>query len=345
MWVYYAVYGALLILARFVRQGLGYWIALIGLIIFTGYRYWVGCDYSGYLNNWQMMAGETLESARRMSDPAHWALIVLLREWGFPYTYLLVSASIIFFAGFHMLARRQPHPMAMLAMAFPILVVNMPMSAIRQAEAIGLLCLAFTAFVDRSVLRYVLYVVSATLFHGSAMVFLALAPFVRMQFNRRTIMLSLVILAPGVYLMVQSAAADTALARYVGTGIDAAGAAFRLIVLFLSGAAYLWKLAPLWRAEYPQDYKLVTIGAWMMVAALVLLPISSVIADRVGYYLIPIQLMIFARIPYLSRLRNRQFWIIAPWAGLTLVFLVWTQLSGLFMQCYVPYRMGVFGGW
>ena len=345
MWVYYTVYGALLILARFVRQGLGYWIALIGLIVFTGYRYWVGCDYSGYLNNWQIMAGQQLKAALQMLDPAHWSLIVLLREWGFSYTHLLVAASIIFFAGFHMLARRQPRPMAMLAMAFPILIVNIPMSAIRQAEAIGLLCLAFTAFIDRSVLRYALYVGFATLFHGSAMVFLALAPFVRMQFNRRTIALGIVILAPGIYLMIQSTAADAALNRYVGTGIDAAGAAFRLAVLFLSGAAYLWKLAPLWRAQYPQDYKLVTIGAWMMVMVLALLPISSVIGDRFGYYLIPLQLVIFSRIPYLKGLRNRQVWTVVPWAGLTLVFLVWTQLSGLFMQCYVPYRMGVFGGW
>ncbi|RMH49596.1 MAG: EpsG family protein [Alphaproteobacteria bacterium] len=344
MTVYYAVYGLLLALARLVRRGPAYWLALVGLTLFAGLRYWVGCDFSGYLNNWELMRGATLPVAFAFSEPAHWALIILLQGWGFAYTHLLLVAAIIFFAGFHALARRQPHPMAMLALAFPVLIINMPMSGIRQAEAIGLMCLAFNAFVDRAVVRYVAFVLLAALFHGSAMVFLALAPFIRLRFSFRNALLGLVLLAPGLWLMAQSGAADTAISRYVGTGIDAAGAAFRLLILVLSGAAYLWKIRPLWREAFPADYKLVTIGAWMMVAFFALFPISSVIGDRFGYYLIPLQLVIFARLPYLPGLPNRKLWIAAPWVLLSLVFVVWTTLSGHFHQCYVPYQMGIYEG-
>ena len=344
MAIYYGVYALLSLLAGVVQRGLLYWFALVGLILFSGLRYWVGCDFSGYLNNWDLMAGRPVADALWEREPAHWALIALLSGRGLPYTALNLAASVIFFVGFHALARRQPNPMAMLALAFPILIINMPMSAIRQAEAIGVLCFAFNAFVDRALTRYVLLVLLASLFHSSAMVFLALAPFVKLQFNIPNLVLGAVLSLPGLYMLLQNSAADIALSRYVGTGIDAAGAAFRLLVIGLSGLFYLWKLAPPWRTRFPKDYKLVTIGAWMMLASLALLPISTVIGDRFGYYLIPIQIMIFTRLPYLPGLRNRQLWVAAPWIVLTIVFLVWTWKSWHFQFCYIPYRMGIYHG-
>ena len=231
---------------------------------------------------------------------------------------------------------------AVLVLAFPILVINIPMSAIRQAEAIGIMCFAFAAFVDRKLLRYVALVGLAVLFHRSAMIFLAFAPFIHLQFTKRNVAFSMLLALPGLYLMTQTAAADEAMGRYVGTGVDAAGAAFRLLVLVLSGALYLLKIRPLWKRQFPQDYKLVTIAAWLMVASFGLFFVSSVIGDRFGYYLIPLQLVIFVRIPYLQGLRNRQLWTFAPYALLTTVFFVWTQLSWHFQQCYVPYQFGIY---
>jgi drug/metabolite transporter (DMT)-like permease len=142
---------------------------------------------------------------------------------------------------------------------------------------------------------------------------------------------------PGVFGLAQTGAAEEAVSRYIERDIDAAGAAFRLGILTLSGLFFLFVLAPPWRRQFPGDYKLAVIGAWMMVGFFGLFFVSTVIGDRFGYYLIPVQLIIFARIPYLKTLRNRQMWAIAPYAGLSLVFVVWTQLSWHFNQCYIPY--------
>ena len=340
--VYYTIYGMLLLFAKAARRGAPYFTSLLGLIAFAGFRYDVGCDFSGYLYNWNMMAGQTLKSATLLTEPAHWAMIVLLRQAGLDYTYLLVSAAIIFFVGFHALAKRQPNPMAMLALAFPILIIGMPMSGIRQAEAIGIMCLAYNAFVDKRIVRFVLLVGLATLFHQSAMVFVALAPLIPIQLNKRNVALAVLLALPGLYLMSHSAASQEATSRYIDTGTDAAGAAFRLLLLVLSGLLYLWKLRPKWQREFPEDCKLVTIGAWLMVALFGLFFVSSVIGDRFGYYLIPLQLMIFVRLPYIQGLKNRKTWTLLPYAGMTLVFLVWTQLSWHFQQCYIPYQMGIY---
>ncbi|OWX98821.1 EpsG family protein [Thioclava sp. IC9] len=342
MLVYYSIYSFLILLGRAAKRGGLYWLALVSLFVVAGFRYEVGCDWSGYLANWYIMDGRSLDSAFQYSEPAHWAIIALLQQAGQSYTYLLVIASGVFFWGLHSLARRQPNPLAVLVLAFPILVINMPMSAIRQAEAIGIMCFAFAAFVDRKLLRYVALVGLAVLFHRSAMIFLAFAPFIHLQFTKRNVAFSMLLALPGLYLMTQTAAADEAMGRYVGTGVDAAGAAFRLLVLVLSGALYLLKIRPLWKRQFPQDYKLVTIAAWLMVASFGLFFVSSVIGDRFGYYLIPLQLVIFVRIPYLQGLRNRQLWTFAPYALLTTVFFVWTQLSWHFQQCYVPYQFGIY---
>lgn len=342
MILYYSVFGLLVALGNVARRGSIYWLVLLGLIVFAGFRYEVGCDWSGYLQNWQRMYGVPVQGAVTMTEPAHWVVIALLQELGLSYTYLLVVASAIFFAGLNAMARRQPDPIAVLVLAFPILILNMPMSGIRQAEAIGIMCFAFNAFVDKRIFRYVALVLLATLFHRSAIVFLALTPLVPIGFDKKNVALAILLALPGVYLMMQSSAADEAASRYVDTGLDAAGAAFRLMILVLSGGVYLIKLAPGWRAQYPGDYKLATIGAWLMVGLIGLFLVSSVIGDRFGYYLIPLQLVIFARIPYLPALRSRRLWGYTPYAVLILAFLVWTQKSWHFQECYLPYRIGIY---
>lgn len=344
MIVYYSVLGMLIVLERGIRRGAGYWFILLGLFLFVGFRYQVGCDWYGYLYNWHLMKGQPLEAVFQIKEPAHWVLIYLLRREGMSYTSLLAIASAVFFTGFSVLARRQPNPFAMLALAFPVLIVNMPMSAIRQAEAIGLLCIAFTAFIDRRTVLFVAMILLASLFHRSAMAFLFLAPLIPARLNKRNVALALVLSLPGIYFALQSAAADEAATRYIDSGIDSAGASFRLLLLSLSGLFYLLKLAPKWRVQFPGDYKLVTIGAWLMVGFFGLFFVSSVIGDRFGYYLIPLQLMIFTRIPYIEGLRHRRLWKTAPYFALTFVFVVWTQFSWHFQQCYVPYQFGLYSG-
>jgi hypothetical protein len=77
--------------------------------------------------------------------------------------------------------------------------------------------------------------------------------------------------------------------------------------------------------------------------ALLLVPVSSVIADRFGYYLIPIQSMIFARLPFLPFRTNSALHSAIPYLALILVFTVWSQLSWHFRECYIPYQTWIFG--
>jgi hypothetical protein len=145
------------------------------------------------------------------------------------------------------------------------------------------------------------------------------------------------------YGVLQSEGSEFATDRYVDTGIDAAGAVFRLGILSLTGLLFVWKIAPSWRVAFPKDYKLVALGSYMMMGFFSLFFVSTVIGDRFGYYLIPIQTMIFARLPYLYNMPNRNLLAALPYVGLSLVFVVWTQSSRHFQQCYIPYDTVPFG--
>lgn len=346
--IYISLFNVLLLLRwglqNAVRERRAFYLPLlIGLFLFSAFRFEVGCDWTGYLNQYWVQSRSTLEEALARSDPLWWGLIELQQRMGLSYPWMNVFSSAIFFFGVHVLARRQPDPLAFLVLLFPVLIINLPMSGIRQGAAMGVIFLAFAAFIDRSLWRFVAWIVVAAAFHGSAAIFLLLAPLVWGRYSPARLAMAAILAIPGAFLLVGTGDAEVAMSRYVDTGVDAAGAVFRVGAIGLSGAFFLLLLRGKWARSFPQDFKLAMIGALMMLACLLLLPVSSVIADRLAYYLVPIQAMIFARIPFLPIRTNRTAYAAAPYLGLLLLFVAWTSMSAVFAGCYLPYRTWLFG--
>lgn len=320
-----------------------YYPVLFGLFLFSAFRYQVGCDWSGYYFQYVGAANFDWSTLTSIHEPIWWAILAWINESGLPYPVANIVSSTVFFVGIHFLARRQPDPLGFLVLLFPILIVNMPMSGIRQGAAIGLICIAFTAFIDRRPLRFALCVVLAAGFHSSALVFMLLLPIATGRYTRGRLILAAILALPGAYFLASSEAAEVASSRYIDTGIDAAGAAFRVGILGLSALYFFLFVRRKWLLAWPRDYSLVSIGAIGMALALLLLPISTVIADRFGYYLIPIQTVIFARVPYLPFRKNTGLHAALPYLGLLLMFAVWSQISWHFQGCYIPYQTWIFG--
>src|SRR6266852_2356121 len=155
-----------------------YAIALIFLFLFVGFRYEVGCDWKGYEFLFDAARYWTMDDSLQGSEPAFSIIVYLLNYSDLDYPYINVISAAIFFIGLCVLARRQPDPLSVLILAFPVLIINLSMSGIRQAMALGVLCVAYNAFVDRKLIRYVVLVMFAASFHSSAMAFLVLAPFI-----------------------------------------------------------------------------------------------------------------------------------------------------------------------
>lgn len=290
-----------------------------------------------------LQQGAGFEAAWAQREPLWWITIELLQRLELSYPWLNVTSSAIFFAGIHTLARRQPDPLAFLILLFPILILNMPMSGIRQGAAIGLMCIAFTAFVDRRLVRFIMWTAVAAGFHSSSLLFLLLTPLVGGSYSKKRIFAAGLLAIPGSLLIVTGEGAEVAILRYVDSNIDAFGAAYRTGTLFLSAIFFYWFLRRQWKVAFPFDYKLASLGALMMLAVFPLTAVSSVIADRLGYYFIPLQAMIFARTPFLVHRSQSRILTAAPYLGLALVLLVWTATSWHFSLCYIPYKTWLFG--
>lgn len=320
-----------------------YPLVLCALFLFAAFRFEVGCDWSGYFYQYKAQSYSTFDKALMQLEPLWWVLMEGMQRLELAYPWVNVLSSGIFFLGIHVLARRQADPLGFLVLLFPVLIINLPMSGIRQGAAIGIICIAFVAFMDKRLLRFVTLTLLASTIHSSAIVFLLLAPLVQGEFTKKRLASAAVLAVPGTLILLSGEAAQLATSRYVGTGLDALGAAFRVGLLLVTGVAYFWILRGKWRQAFPEDYKLVSVGALLMLGMLVLLPMSTVIGDRLGYYLVPIQTMIFARIPYLPIRRSKAFYSSAPYLGLALMFIIWVYFSWHFNKCYVPYDSWLFG--
>lgn len=347
--MFYLGLTSILFMLRYVFAGRGlarvqmYYPVLFGLFLFSAFRYQVGCDWSGYYFQYIGAANFDWSTLTKIQEPIWWAILKWLNEAGLPYPAANIVSSAVFFVGIHVLARRQPDPLGLLVLLFPILIINMPMSGIRQGAAIGLICIAFTALIDRRPLRFALWVVLAAGFHSSALIFMLLLPVATGRYTRGRLILAAILALPGAFFLASGEAAELASSRYIGTDIDAAGAVFRVGVLGLSALYFFLFVRSKWLLAWPGDYSLASIGAIGMALALLLVPISTVIGDRFGYYFIPIQAMIFARLPYLPFRKDPGLHAAFPYLGLLLVFAVWSQLSWHFRECYVPYQTWIFG--
>ena len=242
-----------------------------------------------------------------------------------------------------MLARRQPDPFSFLILLFPVLIINMLMSGIRQGAAIGVMCMAFVAFSDRRSLRFAALTGLASLLHARALVFLLLAPLALGRYSQTRLVLSALLAVPGLLLLTSGDAAEEAFARYIGTGVEAFGGALRVSLLVMTAGYFMIFHASNWQRISPRDYSLMHLGSLIMLTLPALLLVSSIMADRLGYYLIPIQAIILARLPWMPVAGYRGLHVAAPYLVLTIFFIGWASFSSLFHLCYLPYSTWLFG--
>jgi hypothetical protein len=337
MWVSYSTAG------RDSFRRYAYWGTLSALFLFSAYRFEVGCDWTGYWFQYELQYNAGLAEALTRREPLWWAMVELMHRLELSYLWLNLISSGIFFLGVHAFAKRQPDPLAFLILLFPILILNMPMSGIRQGAAIGILFFAFNAYMDRSLVRFLVFTALASTIHNSSLIMLALTPLLVSQSVVVRVPAAIALGALGVFLLSYSEITDVAIVRYVESDLDSAGAAFRLLTLFGAALMFFVLLRKSWKQDYPKDYEFMLVSAIAMLLLPLALLVSSVIADRLGYFFIAAQAAMFARIPYLSRVSMRTIAYVLPHVGLLLFLGTWIVLSRHFNECYVPYQTWLFG--
>ena len=268
------------------------------LTLMIGLRHEVGGDWANYLGNLEAITYQTtIEAASRIQgDPAERFLHWLSVQSGLG-IYLINSVyATLFTWGLLVFCRSQPRPWLALTVAVPYLVTVVAMGYSRQGVAIGLTMLGLVALENKSILKFVLWVALAALFHKSAVIVIPLAA-VASSRRRVLTLLWVSVMAALLFGLLLQEYLDALVLNYVGAEYESSGAAIRVAMNALPAALFLmlrrrFHLLPAQRSFWTW----MACGALAFVVLLYVSP-SSTAVDRVALYWIPLQLFVWSRVP------------------------------------------------
>ncbi len=317
--------------SRFIILGL---TALV-LIMLIGLRDHVGHDWSNYLKMFYRDEARDFVGAATSVEPAYALLNWLSSRLGWEVYGTNFVCAVILVGGLFAFCRQQPNFWRTLAMSVPVMIIGIGMGATRQATAIGLLMFAFNAFADRKLIRYLIFVTLAVLFHRTAAVFFLPAWFIHNRFS----ILPLVI-GGLTFFVVSNFFLKDAMSyysdSYVGADIVASGALPRIAMNVAAAGAFFY-FRRRWNELYDDGhlYTLMSGVTILMSLAVFQAPAAT---DRMSMYLLPVQVAIFSRLPELFDRSRRTPITLAVFGLYTGVLFVWLNFSYFAKTSWLPYH-------
>lgn len=303
-----------------------------------GLRFKVGGDWLQYDQMLDAIQNKPLARALTMTEPGYAFLNWLAGRFGADIWFVNTACAIIFTTGLVSLCRWQSNPPLAMLVAVPYLVIVVAMGYTRQAAALGFTMFAMTQLHRGNFYKMIALLLAATLFHKSAIVVL---PFFGLGASRQRFfgLLIVVGVSAALYSYVISSSLDFYVRGYLDTGYSSSGAMVRLLMNVVPAVLFI-----LFRKRFrfePAEERLWTfysLGAFASLSLLTFLS-SSTAVDRLALYLIPLQVVVFSRLPIVFSDDDKQ-----TMAGVTAVVvysaaveLVWLNF-GQFASLWVPYN-------
>jgi hypothetical protein len=301
-----------------------------------GFRYETGCDYYGYLHRWIHFSPPASFSDLLQGDEAGFALLMgTIKASGLDYTWLNVAASAILVFCYIRFASAHPYAPLILALLFPVIIVQLGMSGIRQALAGGFLMLAFNAFSRKSKLWTAAWILLGMQFHTSVVMFLPMSFLAGREVNILRLGASVLVLGPIAALLLADRF-DTYESRYFAGEVTSNGAIIRYILILLPLPIFLIYREKI-RDIYPDIFPLLKFGAVIILSLAPLVLLSSIALHRLNYYVFPLSILLFAyagSIMYKNPVKGQRLALLAYGT----YSLLWFISSRHAQYCYVPYE-------
>lgn len=342
MQVYLTLYAGLSAISLLPR-GRGTWATALfvgaGLVVFMGFRDHVGCDYTGYLSRYDYDSVHLTWG--NLAERHEWGYAALTRvalDLGADYTQFLALASAILVVCYLIFARAHGDPLLILALLFPVIILQLGMSGLRQALAVGFLMVGSVSFVRAQRWQTAAWVVVAAQFHSSAIIFLPMAWIAGRDVSVARILAALIVLGPfAVWGM--SARLDTYADRYGDLGsVTSGGAVFRYALVMIPVVAF-----PAFRANLrwsaPEIYPMLQLFALVCAALAPLVFVSTIGLHRLVFYVMPFSILIFVYLTRVAVIPGQQGLARAlPLAAYGAYSALWFATSSHAHKCYIPYQ-------
>jgi hypothetical protein len=338
----YAFWAAIGYLARARKHSLALAAAFgVFLVVFMGTRFMVGCDTGSYAMRYQMKYQgvgwiEAMEEGEGLFNWLNMALIHL----GASFNALLMVCALIFVACLYRFATVYRQPLSVMVLSFPVLVLQMGMSGLRQALATGFLMLAYASFVKGRRWSVAAWIVLASQFHTSSIIFLPIALLAGKRVSAVRLMTAMLVLSPviawflGMRLEVYS---DRYVEQIYGEN-SSSGAWFRYVLILIPFLLLEWKRR-LVEQRHPELYELLRLFALASFALAVVGLVSSVALHRLVFYVMPVSILALLCVAdSIFQRHNRPVAIAIPFLAYGGYILMWFTLSKHSAACYVPYQ-------
>lgn len=323
-------------------------LAVVGvfLLLFMGTREYTGCDFRAYLARFNFLYHDPsyLSYVTQEEPGFHW-LNLLVHDLGLNFMWVNVFGSLIFLVCLIRFVRISPAPMLLMALMFPIFILQLGMSGMRQAIAAALLLQAMISFVNVRRISAGLWILLAAQFHHSAYMFLPLAMMAGRRFSMPMAVAAMAFLGPAAVFLLGDRA-DVYSDRYVEQiyGENSSGGAVLRYALAVLPCILFELHTRRMKLLYPRLYPLLRVSSLMTLALAPIGLLSTVALHRLTFYVLPLDLLIFVctvmampRPKVLSR-----EWLYAPTLVLLTYMVGWFTLSRHSSVCYVPYDSFLF---
>jgi hypothetical protein len=336
-WMMYvfAAAGALVSKGRQLRSSPKVWLGVGAFyLLLVGWRT-SGGDWPNYLRRFLELANLPLEEVLRIKDVGYQLLSYYMYQWEWGFFAVTVICALLSLTGLIIFLRRQVNPWIGLTVAVPYLITVVYMGYMRQGVALGLVLWGIAALQRGRFWQFVLLVIAATTFHKSAIMMIAFGIFS----GKRGKLFKLIGIAAafiGVWSAFVSTGADELWKNYVDSQMQSQGAMIRVLLNAIP-ALLLFYFRKRWQRLYA-DYRFWMMIALASLASIGLVGFASTAVDRMALYFIPLQLVVYARLPFLAQkiLSPKQTTILIV-LFYALVYFVWLNYAAN-VRYWLPYR-------
>jgi hypothetical protein len=280
----------------------------ICLVIFIGLRHEVGGDWGNYIYQLEKKYLNLNQVVGLGADPLYQAILnyatffrceidtdeCAFNEGGLQF--LNTVCAIFFCYGLMVFCMHQPRPWLALCVAVPYLIIVVGIGYTRQAAALGFIMLALTAISHGRLFQYCIWILVGATIHKTALIMMPLLIF-GIKKNKTLILIAGATFGLLLYYFFLIEAIALLAQNYLGTEYDAAGASIRLTMNAIPAIIFLSFRNSFALNNSEKDFWTgVSISALVLLFLYFLSP-SSTAVDRIGLYLIPLQLFVMSRLP------------------------------------------------
>lgn len=315
-----------------------YWLFFLLLVLFSGLRYQVGPDWSGYYYIFDGYIETPIENIAFLSEPGFFLINKLADSLGLGLQGVIFFSAVIFLFGCFTYARCTANPWIALSAVMPYLVFVISMSGIRQAAAIGIGFFLFSRWNKSSILEKILLILLATSIHNSA---IALTFFLIFQFKQGTLVrlvLSFAVLFPVMYFLDSIDKTQRYREIYIEENLISDGAFFHVLLVAIPAALYLFYRKKLVVKGLSDSN--VMLASIATLALMPMLAVSSTGVDRLTLYFSFVQMWVYPAL-LSSGVINKSL-ARASFAALVLAIFIGYFFYGTHASAYVPYKNMLF---